>query len=74
MAIIGFMASEEMSFENVDDDDGRTNDEDWFNDKLRFLAGLPRHKKNGNGQFNPITDRVTCHRLRARHEFSNVAL
>ena len=25
------------------------------------MAGLPGHKSFGNGQFNPITDRTTCH-------------
>ena len=30
--------------------------------KLRYLAGLTRHKRFGNGQFNPITDRTTYHR------------
>ena len=27
-----------------------------------YLAGLPRHKNFGNGQFNPVTDHRTCHR------------
>ena len=35
MARIGFMASEEMSFENVDDDDERTTDAGLY-DKLTY--------------------------------------
>ena len=34
-----------------------------MNVKLRYLAGVHRHKSFGNGQFNPVTDRMTfCHR------------
>ena len=33
-----------------------------LNAKLRFVAGLPRSKCFGNGQFNPIKDRATCRR------------
>ena len=32
----------------------------YLNVKLRYLAGLPRHKCFGNGQFNPVTDYTTC--------------
>ena len=34
-------------------------------------ASLPRHKRFGNGQFNPVTDRTTCHRsLFQAYEFA----
>ena len=29
--------------------------------KLRYLAGLSRHTSFGNGQFNQVIDRTTCH-------------
>ena len=37
--------------------------ESCFNVKLRYLAGLPRHKNFGNSQFSHVTDRTTYHRL-----------
>ena len=33
----------------------------FLNVKLKYLVGLTRHKSFGNGQFNPVTDRTTCH-------------
>ena len=32
-----------------------------FKTKMRFLAGLPSHKRFGNRQFIPMKDRATCH-------------
>ena len=45
--------------------------ENSWNAKLRFVAGLPRHKRLDNDQFNPIRDRKTCHVSRCQaYEFT----